>query len=66
MSFYTPGYVPPFNDHTFQYTAGVNWYLNYWTKYVLNVSIDQLKDPSVIGTLPQNYYVIEQRLQFRF
>jgi hypothetical protein len=66
LSFYTPGYVPPFNYHTFEYTAGLNWYPNYWTKYVLNIGIDQLKDPSTIGALPQNYYVIMQRLQFRF
>jgi hypothetical protein len=65
-SFYTPGYVPAFNYHTFEYTAGLNWYPNYWTKYVLNVGIDQLKDPSTTGALPQNYYVIMQRLQFRF
>jgi phosphate-selective porin len=65
-TYYTPGYVPTFNYHTFEYTAGLNWYLNYWTKYVLNVGIDQLKDPSTIGSLPGNYYVITQRLQFRF
>jgi hypothetical protein len=65
-SFYTPGYVPTFNYHTFEYTAGLNWYPNYWTKYVLNVGIDQLKDPSLIGALPQNYFVITQRVQFRF
>lgn len=66
LQYYTPGFVPGFNYHTFEYTAGLNWYPNYWTKYVLNVSVDQLKDPSTIGTLPQNFYVIEQRLQFRF
>jgi hypothetical protein len=35
-------------------------------KYVINVGIDQLKDPSVTGAEPQNYYVVLQRLQFRF
>ncbi len=65
-NYYTPGYVPTFDYHTFEYTAGLNWYINYWAKYVLNVSVDQLKDPSTIGNLPQNYYVIMQRLQFRF
>jgi phosphate-selective porin len=65
-NYYTPGYVPPFDDHTFEYTVGLNWYPNYWVKYVLNVGIDQLKDPSVTGAEPQNYYVILQRLQFRF
>jgi len=66
LNYYTPGFVPGFNDHTFEYTAGLNWYPNYWVKYVLNVGIDQLKEPSVIGQVPQNYYVITQRLQFRF
>jgi phosphate-selective porin len=66
LSYYTPGFVPEFDDHTFEYTAGLNWYPNYWVKYVLNIGIDQLKEPSVSGGLPQNYYVIEQRLQFRF
>jgi phosphate-selective porin len=65
-NYYTPGFVAGFNDHTLSYTAGVNWYPNYWVKYVLNVSVDQLKEPSVIGQEPQNFYVIEQRLQFRF
>jgi phosphate-selective porin len=66
LSYYTPGYVPGFDYHTFEYTAGLNWYPNYWTKYVLNIGIDQLKDPSTIGALPQTYYVIMQRVQFRF
>ncbi len=66
MNYYTPGYVPPFDDHTFEYTAGLNWYPNYWVKYVINVGIDQLKDPSVTGAEPQNYFVVLQRLQFRF
>jgi len=66
MNYYTPGYVPPFDDHTFEYTAGLNWYPNYWVKYVVNVGIDQLKDPSVTGAEPQNYFVVLQRLQFRF
>jgi phosphate-selective porin len=66
LSYYTPGFVPGFNDHTFEYTIGLNYYPNYWVKYVINLNIDQLKQPSTIGAVPQNYYVIEQRLQFRF
>jgi phosphate-selective porin len=66
LNYYTPGFVPGFNDHTFSYTAGLNWYPNYWVKYVFNVSLDQLKEPSALGQEPQNFYVIEQRLQFRF
>ncbi|MGD0986227.1 MAG: porin [Candidatus Sulfotelmatobacter sp.] len=66
LNYYTPGFVAPFNHHTDEFTVGLNWYPNYWVKYVLNVGIDQLKDPSTIGAPPQNYYVITQRLQFRF
>jgi phosphate-selective porin len=66
LTYYTPGFVPGFNNHTDEFTFGVNWYPNYWVKYVLNVGIDQLKEPSVIGQEPQNYFVVMQRLQFRF
>jgi phosphate-selective porin len=62
----TPGEVPTFDYHTNQYTVGLNWYPNYWVKYVLNFSVDQLKDPSLIGTAPQNFFVVMQRIQFRF
>src|SRR6202167_1726803 len=65
-NYYTPGYVSAFNDHTDEFTFGLNWYPNYWVKYVVNVGIDQLKEPSVSDQEPQNFYVITQRLQFRF
>ncbi len=65
-TYYTPGYVPTFNYHTDEITVGLNWYPNYWTRYMINLGIDQLKDPSTIGAIPQNYYVISQELQFRF
>src|SRR5712692_10416409 len=63
---FTPGFVPTFNDHTDQFTGGINWYLNYWVKYQLNVSVDRLKAPSTTGQEPQNFYVLLNRLQFRF
>ena len=66
LNYYTPGYVPTFDYHTFEYTMGLNWYPNYWVKYMVNVAVDQLKEPSTIGAVPQNYYVVLQRLQFRF
>lgn len=66
LNYYTPEYVPTFDYHTFEYTAGINWYPNYWVRYSVNLGIDQLKDPSTIGTVPQNFYVVLQRLQFRF
>jgi hypothetical protein len=31
-----------------------------------NFSVDRLQQPSTIGVLPQNYFVVIQRLQFRF
>jgi len=63
---FTPGFVPTFDDHTDQFTGGINWYLNYWVKYQLNVSVDRLKAPSTTGQEPQNFYVLLNRLQFRF
>ncbi len=62
----TPQNVPTYNRHTDEFSFGVNWYLNYWVRFQSNISIDRLKDPSTIGATPQNYYVFEQRLQYRF
>jgi phosphate-selective porin OprO/OprP len=66
LNYYTPGFVPTFNYHTDEITMGLTWYPNYWVKYQVNLGIDQLKDPSTIGAVPQNYYVVLQQLQFRF
>jgi phosphate-selective porin len=66
LDYFTPGYVSTFNYHTDEITAGLTWYPNYWIKYQINLGVDQLKDPSTIGSTPQNYYVILQQLQFRF
>ena len=66
LTYYTPEYVPTFDYHTDEITVGLNWYPNYWVKYSVNLGIDQLKDPSTIGAVPQNYYVVLQQLQFRF
>jgi len=63
---FTPGLVPTYDFHTDQITFGLNWYPNYWIKYMVNVGIDQLHQPSVTGQVPQNFVVILQRLQFRF
>ena len=65
-NYYTEGFVPTYNFHTDEITVGVNWYPNYWVKYMVNVAIDQLKDPSITGQEPQNFVVVLQRLQFRF
>lgn len=62
----TPSVVPTYTDHTDQITTGVNWYLNYWVLVRLDLSIDQLKNPSVQGILPRNYFVFSNGLQFRF
>jgi hypothetical protein len=62
----TPGIVPYYSDHTIQWTLGLNWYLNYWVLVKSNVNFNQLKDPSVQGILPRNYYVYIEQLQFRF
>jgi phosphate-selective porin len=66
LNFYTPEFVPSYDYHTDEITFGVNWYPNYWVKYMVNVGVDQLHQPSVTGQLPQNFFVVMQRLQFRF
>ena len=63
---FTPQNVATFNQHTDQFTVGVNWYLNYWVRFQSNIDIDQLKQPSTIGATPQTYLAFAQRLQFRF
>jgi phosphate-selective porin len=66
LDFLTPGFVPTYDYHTNEYTFGLNWYPNYWVKYMVNVGVDQLHQPSTAGQVPQNFFVILQRLQFRF
>ncbi|HEX7284567.1 MAG TPA: porin [Candidatus Angelobacter sp.] len=66
LTAFTPALVPTFANHTQAFTFGLNWYPNYWTRYMLDFGIDQLQQPSTIGALPQNYFVVLQRLQFRF
>jgi phosphate-selective porin len=66
LNYYTPEFVPSYDYHTDEITFGVNWYPNYWVKYMVNVGIDQLHQPSATGQLPQNFFVVLQRLQFRF
>jgi phosphate-selective porin len=63
---FTPGLVPTYDYHTDEITLGLNWYPNYWVKYQVNVGIDQLHQPSTTGQIPQNFFVVLQRLQFRF
>ena len=62
----TPVIAPGFNDTTDQFTFGVNWYLDYWVLVKSEINLDRLKDPSVQGILPRNYYVFLETLQFRF
>ena len=66
LNFYTPEFVPTYDYHTDEITLGLNWYPNYWVKYMVNVGVDQLHQPSVTGQVPQNFFVVLQRLQFRF
>ena len=62
----TPVIFPLQSDHTEQWTLGVNWYLNYWVLVKTDLNINQLKDPSVQGILPRNYFVFIEGIQFRF
>lgn len=63
---FSPGFVTTFAQHTDQFTFGLNWYLNYWVKYQFNLSIDRLSSPGTTGQIPQDYYVLLNRVQFRF
>lgn len=63
---FTPQKVPTFNQHTQEFTGGLNWYLNYWVKYQINFNADRLLQPSTIGATPQTYFVVLHRLQYRF
>lgn len=62
----TPGVVATFSDHTNQISGGLNWYLNYWVLVKSELNVDQLKNPSVEGILPGNYFVFSEGIQFRF
>jgi phosphate-selective porin len=62
----TPGIVPTWSDHTDQFTVGFNWYLNYWVLVKSDFNLNRLKDPSVQGILPRDYYVFLEGIQFRF
>jgi phosphate-selective porin OprO/OprP len=66
LNIYTPGFVPQYDYHTDQITFGINWYLNYWVKYQVNVNVDRLKEPGTTGQVPQNFTVVLQELQYRF
>lgn len=63
---FTPAAVPTFENHADGFTSGLNWYLNYWVKYQANFEVERLAHPSTTGQLPQNFFVLLQRLQFRF
>ena len=62
----TPAIFPVQSDHTDQFSAGLNWYLNYWVLLKFDFNVDRLKNPSVQGILPRNYFVALQGVQFRF
>ena len=62
----SPTAVPTFFAHTDEFTAGINWYPNYWVRYMLDLNVDRAKNPTVGGLPAQNFFVVLQRLQFRF
>jgi len=53
LNYFTPGFVPTFDYGTDEFTLGLSWFPNYWVKYSANLGIDQLKNPSTIGAVPQ-------------
>ncbi len=63
---FSTGVVPGAEAHTDQFTAGVNWYPTYFVRYMLDFNVERAKDPTTANVLPQTFFVVLQRLQFRF
>jgi phosphate-selective porin len=63
---FSTGVLPGANAHTDQFTTGVNWYPSYFVRYSLDFNVDRAKNPTTANVLPQNFFVVLQRLQFRF
>ncbi len=51
-----------------QFSTGVNWYLNGFTRYMFDFNVARLKDPvtAPVPLAPQTFLSILQRIQFRF
>jgi len=58
--------LPGANAHAEQFTSGVNWYPSYFVRYSVDFNVDRARSPTVGGVLPQTFFVVLQRLQFRF
>lgn len=63
---FSTGVLPGAEAHTDQFTTGFNWYPSYFVRYSVDFNVDRAKDPTVGGVRPQTFFVVLQRLQFRF
>jgi len=63
---FSTGVLPGANAHAEQFTSGVNWYPSYFVRYSVDFNVDRARSPTVGGVLPQTFFVVLQRLQFRF
>jgi phosphate-selective porin len=63
---FSTGVLPGASAHTDQFTTGFNWYPSYFVRYSVDLNVDRARDPTTANVLPQNFFVVLQRLQFRF
>ena len=51
-----------------QFSSGINWYPNYFVRYMVDFNVERLKNPTVStpSLLPQTFLSVLQRVQFRF
>jgi phosphate-selective porin OprO and OprP len=63
---FSTGVLPGAEAHTDQFTTGFNWYPSYFVRYSVDLNVDRARDPTTANVLPQTFFVVLQRLQFRF
>jgi phosphate-selective porin len=63
---FSTGILSGAEAHMDQFTTGFNWYPSYFVRYSLDLNVDRARDPTTANVLPQNFFVVLQRLQFRF
>jgi len=63
---FSTGVVTGAEAHADQFTTGLNWYPSYFVRYTLDLNVDRARDPTTANVLPQKFFVVLQRLQFRF
>ncbi len=63
---FSTGVLPGADAHMDQFTTGLNWYPSYFVRYTVDLNVDRARNPTTANVLPQTFFVVLQRLQFRF